>query len=167
MRQSGLVMIGASIYDILVSHPHPTLRALCVGRHEFVAEHIGRYFGKLGLVTECVVGVDSAVDAARHAAPDVILCEYELLTSFPLAAWENDEHLSRTAVIGISLSRRPNELLPLNVNGVAGFLYLPTLDEEDARRVVHAAAISARAHYQQSLPTTFASTRAERDLSAR
>ena len=160
-------MLRASIYDILVSYPEPTLRALCVGRHEFVSEHIGRYFGKLGIATECVVGVESAVNAAQHIAPDVILCEYELLTSFPLAAWENDEHLSRTAVIGISLSRRPNELLPLNVNGVAGFLYLPTLDAEDARRVVHAAAASARAQYQRTLPTTFASTLAERDLSAR
>ena len=131
-----------------MSHHHPTLSALCVGRHEFVSEHIGRYFGELGFTTECVVGVESAVDAARRAAPDVILCEYELLTSFPLGPWENDERLSRTAVIGISLSRRPNEMPPLDVNGVAGFLYLPTLDAENARRVVYAAAASTRAHYQ-------------------
>jgi hypothetical protein len=100
-------------------------------------------------------------------SPDVILCEYELLSNFPLTVWENDERLSRTAVIGISLSRRSNEMPPLNVNGVAGFLYLPTLDAENAKRVVHAAATSARAHYQPTAPTTFASPLPERDFSAR
>jgi len=150
-----------------VSHQKPTLHALCVGRHEFVSEHIGRYFGALGLTTECVVGVESAVDAARHTAPDVILCEYDLLTSFPLAVWENDERLSRTAVIGVSLTRRPSEMLPLDVNGVAGFLYLPTLDAENARRVINAAAASTNAHYQPTGPSALGSPHAERNLSAR
>jgi len=150
-----------------VSQVNPTLRALCVGRHEFVSEHIGRYFAELGLTTECVVGVERAVDAARHAIPDVILCEYDLLTRFPLTAWENDERLSRTAVIGISLTRRPNEMPTLDVNGVAGFLYLPTLDAENAKRVINAAAASTRAHYEPTGLSALGSPRAERNLSTR
>jgi DNA-binding NarL/FixJ family response regulator len=146
---------------MLVNHQHQTLRALCVGRHEFVSEHIGRYFGELGVTTECVVGVENAVAAARDIPPDVILCEYELLTRSPLAVWENDERLSKTAVIGISLSRRPNEAAALDLNGVAGFLYLPTLDAENAKRMISAAAASTRAHYEPTAPATSGSPLAE------
>jgi hypothetical protein len=85
-------------------------------------------------------------------APDVILCEYELLTSFPISIWETHELLAKTAVIGVSLSRRPNEAAPLDINGVAGFLYLPTLDRDDALRVIRAAAASTRAHYNPPPP---------------
>ncbi len=155
------------IYDGVVSQRDGTLRALCVGRHEYVSEHLGRYFGQLGLDTESVVGVDGALNAARHGTPDVILCEYELLTSFPLAAWENDERLSKTAVIGVSLSRRPNETPPLDVNSIAGFLYLPTLDRDNALRVIHAAAASTRAQYTPTEPRSSVSLPEPRNLSTR
>ena len=134
-------------YDTCVSDEQRSLRALCVGRHEYVSEHIGRFFGSLGIQTDCAVGAEGALAAADAKAPDVILCEYELLTSCPINSWETHEHLAKTAVIGVSLSRRPNEAGPLDVNGVAGFLYLPTLDPKDALRVIHAAAASTRAQY--------------------
>jgi DNA-binding NarL/FixJ family response regulator len=141
-------------YDVRVILQDETLRVLCVGRHAFVSEHLGRFFGDLGLKTECAVGLEGAIESARNATPDVILCEYELLASFPLAAWERDELVSRTAVIGVSLSRRPNEAQPLDVNSVAGFLYLPTLDRDNALRIIRAAAASTRAQYKPAPPST-------------
>jgi hypothetical protein len=134
-----------------VSKDSSPLRALCVSRHEFVSEHIARFFGEYGIATEPVVGVEAAVEAAQKIAPDVILCEHELLTGIPITAWENDACLSSTAVIGVSLSRRPNEAgVTHDLNGVAGFLYLPTLDVENALRLIHAAAASTRAQYNSS-----------------
>ncbi|HUQ21314.1 MAG TPA: hypothetical protein VM099_17000 [Gemmatimonadaceae bacterium] len=144
-----------------------SLRALCVGRHEYVSEHIGRFFGSLGIETECVVGADGVLQATHFEAPDVILCEYELLTSFPITSWETHERLAKTAVIGVSLSRRPNETVPLDVNGIAGFLYLPTLDRENALRVIHAAAASTRAQYNVSPPRSSITAVAERNSSTR
>ena len=135
----------------MVNHDRSPLRALCVSRHEFVSEHIARFFGAHGIATEPVVGVEAAVEAAQRIAPDVILCEHELLTGIPITAWENDAYLSSTAVIGVSLSRRPNEAgATCDLNGVAGFLYLPTLDVENALRLIHAAAASTRAQYNSS-----------------
>lgn len=144
-----------------------SLRALCVGRHEYVSEHIGRFFGSLGIQTECVVGADGVLQAAHSETPDVILCEYELLTSFPITSWETHEHLAKTAVIGVSLSRRPNEAAPLDVNGIAGFLYLPTLDRENALRVIQAAAASTRAQYNVSPPRSSITALAEMNSSTR
>jgi hypothetical protein len=92
------------------------------------------------------------LESSRTRAPDVVLCDYELLSTIPIEAWEQDILLSRTAVIGVSLTRRPNEMHLLDVNGIAGFLYLPTLDHAAARRILSAAATSARAHYGPALP---------------
>jgi len=147
----GLVSIRPPVYDGVVIQDNSRLRALCVSRHEFVSEHIARFFGEHGIATEPVVGVEGAVEAAQKIAPDVILCEHELLTGIPITAWEKDACLSSTAVIGVSLSRRPNEAgVTHDLNGVAGFLYLPTLDVENALRLIHAAAASTRAKYNSS-----------------
>lgn len=161
IKSEGLVTHRAHIYDFIVDEKNQRLRALCVGRHAYVSEHIGRFFGEFGLQTKCVVGDEEVLRAARENAPDVILCEYELLTSLPLATWETDEHLAKTSIIGVSLTRRPNESYPLDRNGVAGFLYLPTLDRENALRVINAAALSTRAQYQPASASIPTSTDAE------
>jgi hypothetical protein len=75
-----------------------------------------------------------------------------LLATLSLEAWERDPLLSRLPVIGVSLTRRPNEVHLLDVNGIAGFLYLPTLDRDCAMRMLHAAA-STR-HSAVSAPTS-------------
>ena len=142
------------VYDVRVNRNTRELRALCVGRHEFIAEHLGRYFAALGIETEVAVGLERAVEAAQRCSPDVVLCEYELLATLPLAAWEDNERLSHTAIIAVSLSRRPNELHPLDVNSISGFLYLPTLDAESALRLIRAAAASTRAQYSPLPPST-------------
>jgi CheY-like chemotaxis protein len=112
------------------------VRALCVGRHEFLAAHLKGYFSELGLETSSAVGLDDAVRAARLARPDVVICDYELLATQPLDAWETDALLSRTPVIAVSLTRRPEDVHLLDLNGIAGALYLPTLDADAARQML-------------------------------
>ena len=103
------------------------LRALCIARHSFLSEHIARYFAEMGVTTTNAVGLDSAVKAAASASPDVVICDYDVL-------------LSTTPVIAVSLTRHAEELQLLEVNGIAGFLYLPTLEAVPALRILRAAA---------------------------
>lgn len=94
----------------------------------------------MGLQTRCAVGLQEALETARHFPPDVVVCDYDLLATLPLEIWEQDELLSRTAVIAVSLTRRPTEVHLLDVNSIAGFLYLPTLEPDVALKFVEAAA---------------------------
>ena len=116
------------------------LRALCIARHSFLSEHIARYFAQMGIATTNAVGLDSAGKAAAQAAPDVVICDYDVLASIPLKEWEHDILLSSTPVIAVSLTRHAEELHLLEANGIAGFLYLPTLEQVPALRILHAAA---------------------------
>jgi hypothetical protein len=134
-------------YDEGVNSESQRLRALCVGRHSYLSDHIARYFASLGMATRHAVGLNDALVESRDFKPDVVIAEYELLAMLSLETWERDELLSRTAVIAVSLTRRPQEAHLLDVNGIAGFLYLPLLDAENAMRIVSAAATSARARY--------------------
>jgi DNA-binding NarL/FixJ family response regulator len=120
------------------------LRALCIARHCFLSEHIARYFAQMGVATTNAVGLDSAVESAGDTSPDVVICDYDLLSSIPLDQWENDGFLSRTPVIAVSLTRNAEELPLFDVNGIAGFLYLPTLEQASALRILHAAASRSR-----------------------
>ncbi len=129
------------------------LRALCVGRHQFLSDHVARFFGSLGIDTRHAVGLQQALVESRDFYPDVVIAEYELLAMLSLEAWEKDELLSRTAVIAVSLTRRPNEAHLLDVNGIAGFLYLPMLDAETAGKIIAAAAASSRQRYVPSAPS--------------
>lgn len=120
------------------------LHAICVARHPFIAEHFARFFSEVGIDTVAAVGLQGAVMAARRRAPHVVVCEYELLTSLPLDAWECDAVLSGTPVVGVSLTRHSDEVNPLDSNGIAGFLYLPVLTGADARKLLYAAAARPR-----------------------
>jgi hypothetical protein len=77
---------------------------------------------------------------ARDYKPNVVVCDYDLLATLSLESWETDELLSRTPVIAVSLTRRPEEVHLLDVNGIGGFLYLPTLKPEAAHKILKAAA---------------------------
>jgi DNA-binding NarL/FixJ family response regulator len=120
------------------------LRALCIARHCFLSEHIARYFAAMGLATTNAVGLDSASESAGSAAPDVVICDYDLLTTVPLEKWERDALLSKIPVIAVSLTRHAEELQLLHANGIAGFLYLPTLEQASALEILHAAATRPR-----------------------
>jgi hypothetical protein len=108
------------------------LRALCVGRHQFLGDHLARYFEQFGLETTYAVGIEGAIAVARRVRPEVVICDYDLLATMPLDAWENDALLSHTPVVAVSMTRRPDETHLMDVNGIGGFLYLPTLTREDA-----------------------------------
>lgn len=116
------------------------LRALCIARHSFLSGHLARYFAAMGVATTGVVGLDAALDKAAELAPDVVICDYDLLATIPLEGWEGNALLSETPVIAVSLTRHAQELHLLDVNGIAGFLYLPTLEHAPAMRILYAAA---------------------------
>ncbi len=118
------------------------MRVLCVGRHPYLSEHVARYVRGLGVATTSAVGFEGAAAAARACPPDVVLCDYDLLATLPLDDWERDPLLSRTPVLAVSLTRRPDESHLLDVNGIAGFLYLPALRAAEALAVLTAAARS-------------------------
>ena len=141
-------------YDAQVRENKTPLRAICVGRHLFLAEHFARFFGVLGIETRPVVGILGAPIEAHDFDPDVVICEYELLVTLPLETIERDELLSRRPLIAVSLSRRPTEAHLLDVNGIGGFLYLPLLDPATAMRVISAAAASSRTRYDPAPATT-------------
>jgi hypothetical protein len=120
-----------------------TMRLLCVGRHRFLSEHLCRTFEAFGVAATPCVGTAQAVQLSAEHAPDAVICEYELLATMPIGEWENDPVLSRTPVIAVSLTHSPGEAHLRDVNGIAGFLYLPTLRSEDAYRVLAAACARA------------------------
>ena len=133
---------------------NPRLRALCVGRHRFLADHFARFFAGLGVETADAVGLDHALVVSRTFRPQVVICEYEVLATLSLEGWEQDELLSGMPVIAVSLTRQPHEAHLLDVNGIGGFLYLPLLDRAAAVRIISAAARGARARYVPAPVTT-------------
>lgn len=132
------------------------LRALCIARHCFLSEHIARYFAQMGIATTNAVGLDLAVESVGAVSPDVVICDYDLLATISLDKWENDGLLSKTPVIAVSLTRHAEELHLLDVNGIAGFLYLPTLERAPALKILHAAA--SRSKYTLSSRASAPST---------
>jgi DNA-binding NarL/FixJ family response regulator len=126
-----------------------SLRAVCIARHSFLSEHIARYFREIGVATTEAVGLSNALAVADMAKPDVVICDYDLLATMPLHKWEQHPLLSITPVVAVSLTRKCEDLHLLDVDGIAGFLYLPTLQAAQALQIIRAAA--ARPKY--SLPS--------------
>jgi DNA-binding NarL/FixJ family response regulator len=116
------------------------MRVLCVGRHHFLSAHFCRFFEAFGFETHPAVGLSGAIEAAAAVDVDAVIADYDLLASISLQTWERDPLLSRLPVIAVSLTRRPNEVCALDVNGIAGFFYLPTIEREQALRALAAAA---------------------------
>jgi hypothetical protein len=120
------------------------LRALCIARHSYLSEHLARYFGNMGVLTSEAVGLQSTESGATTPPPDVVICDYDLLASVPLDRWEKDGLLSNTPVVAVSLTRQSEELHLFNSSGIAGFLYLPTLEEAPALKILRAAAARSK-----------------------
>lgn len=116
------------------------LHALCIARHCFLSEHIARYFAQMGVVTSNAVGIDSAAALADDSSPDVVICDYDVLASVPLEGWERNPLLSGKPVIAVSLTRRAEELHLFDLEGIAAFLYLPTLQQAVAMQIMMSAA---------------------------
>jgi len=129
---------AASVKGVARAAP---LHALCIARHCFLSEHIARYFADMGVVTSNAVGIDCAAESlGGSSAPDVIICDYDVLANVPLEQRELSPILSQTPVIAVSLTRRAEELHLFDLDGIAGFLYLPTLQQESALQIMNAAA---------------------------
>ena len=110
-------------------------------------------FRDFGLQTAPAVGLDGALAAAGQRTFDLVICDYDLLAMIPLEEWERHGLLSRIPVVAVSLTRRQEEVHLLDVNGIAGFLYLPALDRETALQVL---AGCRRVAAPYSLPGPFA-----------
>lgn len=114
------------------------MRVLCVARHRFLSEHLCRFFETLGVDTMPCVGMAEAQSSIATSHPDAVICDYDLLATMPIASWESDPAVADVPVIAVSLTRHPGEAHVLDVNGIAGFLYLPTLEADDAQRLLAA-----------------------------
>jgi hypothetical protein len=114
------------------------MRALCVGRHRFLSEHLCRFFDDLGLDTVPCVGMAEAAELVSSVEPDVVIGDYDLLATASLADWERTPACAELPLIAVSLTRHPGEAHLMDVNGIAGFLYLPTLEPADAHQLLSA-----------------------------
>ncbi len=115
------------------------MRVLCVGRHTYLSEHLCRFFDRIGIETVPCVGIGGAAELIPVHNPDAVICDYDLLATMSLRSWEQDPVLARVPIVAVSLTRHPGEAHLQDVNGIAGFLYLPTLEPGDAHRVLAAA----------------------------
>ena len=104
------------------------MRLLCVGRHAYLSEHLCRYFGELGADCAAAVGATEALSLAAGYEPHAIVCDCDLITPSLLDEWAMEPSVADVPLLAVSLTRRPEELPPVELLGVAGVLYLPSLE---------------------------------------
>jgi DNA-binding response OmpR family regulator len=104
------------------------MRLLCVARHTSLSEHLCRYFRGLGADCSAAVGVSEALGLVTRYEPHVIVCDCDLITPALLDEWAVDPQTADVPLLAVSLTRRPEELPPVELLGVAGVLYLPALE---------------------------------------
>jgi len=112
------------------------MRLLCVGRHAYLSEHLCRYFRELGADCAPAVGASDAQLVAAIFEPHVIVCDCDLITPSQLDEWSAVPVFAELPLVAVSLTRRPEELPPLELLGVAGVLYLPGLDATQVRALL-------------------------------
>ena len=103
------------------------MRLLCVGRHAYLSEHLCRYFRDLGADCAAAVGASDALRVAANFEPHVVVCDCDLITPTLLNEWAVEPNIGEVPLLAVSLTRRPEELPPVELLGVAGVLYLPAL----------------------------------------
>lgn len=101
---------------------------LCIGRHQFLSEHLCRLFRDVGAVCEPAVGVAQGLVVARAFEPHLIVVEADLLNSSVLDTWSQESVLAGAPVLAVSLTRRPEESVAVDLCGLAGVVYLPSLN---------------------------------------
>ncbi|MDB4889852.1 MAG: hypothetical protein JWL61_1707 [Gemmatimonadetes bacterium] len=115
------------------------MRLLCIGRHQFLSEHLCRFFSELGSDCEPVVGIATALSVAATFEPHLVIAESDLLSPAVLDAWSRERVLAGIPVLAVSLTRRPEESIPADLCGLAGVIYLPTLDRANVLALLEAA----------------------------
>lgn len=112
------------------------MRVLCVGRHAFLSEHLCRVFAEAGAQCDPAVGVAHAVQRARELEPHIVVCDCDLLTPSLLAIWGDEAALASVPVLAVTLRHRPHEVLSPGMCDLAGTIYLPGIDANQARRLL-------------------------------
>ena len=115
------------------------MRLLCVGRHQYLSEHLCRLFGTLDVQCESATGVSAAPLAAAHFEPHVVVADGDLLNPSVLEAWSRDDALQDVPVLAVSLTRRPEEYTSAELSGIAGVIYLPKLKAGEAMALLQGA----------------------------
>jgi hypothetical protein len=115
------------------------MRLLCIGRHEYLSEHLCRFFRDLGTQCEPAVGIGDAVTVAAAFEPHLIVAESDLLNPIVLDGWSREAVLVDVPVLAVSLTRRPGENISADLCGLAGVIYLPTLDRASALSLLEGA----------------------------
>ena len=108
------------------------MRMVCVARHQFLSEHLCRMFGELGVQCEPVVGIAAAGAAAANFEPHLVVAEDSLLSPSVLHDWEILDAMRDVPVLAVSFTRRPEEGMSVSPSGIAGVIYLPSLDRAAA-----------------------------------
>jgi hypothetical protein len=99
-----------------------------------LSEHFCRVFERLDVAAAPVVGLRQARAALSSYDPDLVLCDYDLLTPTHLELWRGDSASAAVPIVAVSLTKRPDEIdARLEARGVAAFLHLPTLNPTAAR----------------------------------
>jgi hypothetical protein len=112
------------------------MRLLCVGRHAYLSEHLCRYFRELGADCAAAVGASEALRLAPSFEPHVVVCDCDLITPSLLDEWSVDHSIADVPLLAVSLTRRPEDLPPVELLGVAGVLYLPALEAGQMKKLL-------------------------------
>lgn len=107
------------------------MRVLCVGRHEFLSEHLCRFFRDVGAECEPAVGPADALHRAAAFAPHVVVSDGGAATAALLELWATEPALAGVPVLAVSLTPPPDDAAPESTGGTP-VIYLPALDRHQA-----------------------------------
>jgi DNA-binding NarL/FixJ family response regulator len=112
------------------------MRVLCVARHPILSEHLCRFFERFDVAAAPCVGMRSARGMIAAYDPDIVICDYDLLTTTELESWRADASTSPVPIVAVSMTKRPSEVRLAAATGVVGFLYLPTVSPVAAQQLL-------------------------------
>lgn len=115
------------------------MRLVCVARHVFLAEHLCRIFGELGVQCEHAVGIVAAGELAGSFEPHLVVVEDALLSPTVLDGWGAIQALREVPVLAVSLTHRPEECVSVEMSGLAGVIFLPALNREEVLALMEGA----------------------------
>jgi DNA-binding NarL/FixJ family response regulator len=112
------------------------MRVLCVARHPILSEHLCRFFERFEVAAAPCVGIRSARGMITAYDPDIMICDYDLLTPSELEGWRADASTKTVPIVAVSMTKRPGEVRLAAATGVVGFLYLPTVSPITAQQLL-------------------------------
>ena len=115
------------------------MRLVCVARHVFLAEHLCRIFGELGVHCEHAVGIAAASELAETFEPHLVVVEDALLSPTVLDDWARAQALRDVPVLAVSLTHRPEECVSVDMSGLAGVIFLPALNRDEVLALMEGA----------------------------